>query len=350
MHDKLTAPKVFSMPLTVAVEVTQRCNLQCEYCCVGGMDCNDLPTVEWKRIFKELTDNKILNVEITGGEPFVRKDLFELIDVIKDGCQFSIKTNATLITAGIAKKLKTYRYLRGIGISLDGASAELHDITRGKGSFDKVIRGIGNLKEQKILFGLMVTVNKYNCNHLEELVVKGKSVGAGNITFNRPMYVGKGKTAECFEFSTEQLRSIAYILQDLKNRYPDYVVTGEWELLAEIYKFKDQMDSGFRDKEAVCVRGCTLGVGSLFIRSDGDTTPCPFLEKPVCGNLLESSLYDIWNNSEVLQKVREQNDEVYVNDCVEDCAYKKICAPGCSIHTDDNSMRDTFFCIGGKSA
>lgn len=346
MYDGLTLPKFFSMPLTVAVEITQKCNLQCEYCCVGELNNEDLSTGDWKRIFNEFVDNKVLNVEITGGEPFLRKDLFEILDVIKDKCWFSIKTNATLITEAIAKRLSEYEHLRGIGISLDGPILEIHDKTRGQHTFDKVMLGIEKLKKQQIVFGLMVTVNKYNCGFLEELVVKAKEIGASNVTINRPMYVGRGKTAECFDFDKEQLRNIALELENLKSKYSGYVLIGEWELLAEINKLKDRIDAGIEDKDVMCKSGCTLGVGSLFIRSNGDTTPCPFLEKPICGSVLESSLYNIWNESEMLQELREKNEKLYKNDCKEKCIYKKICVPGCNTYMNDGNMRDLFFCIG----
>lgn len=276
MHDKLTLPKVFSMPLTVAVEITQKCNLRCEYCCVGEPNSRDLSISDWKRIFKEFVDNKVLNVEITGGEPFLRKDLFELLDVIKDKCQFSIKTNGILITEEIAVQLKRYKNLRGVGISLDGPVPEVHDITRGENTFNKVMLGIKRLREQQILFGLMVTVNKYNCDNLEEMVIKAKEIGAKNITINRPMYVGRGKTAECFAFTVEELKDIAFKLEKIKSKNPNYVIIGEWELLAEIHKIKNKIDAGIQNEDVICKKGCTLGVGSLFIRSNGDITPCPF--------------------------------------------------------------------------
>lgn len=349
MHDKLTLPKVFSMPLTVAVEITQKCNLRCKYCCVGEPNSRDLSISDWKRIFEEFVDNKVLNVEITGGEPFLRKDLFELLDVIKDKCQFSIKTNGILITEEIAVQLKRYKNLRGVGISLDGPVSEVHDVTRGENTFNKVMLGIQKLREQQILFGLMVTVNKYNCNNLEEMVIKAKEIGAKNITINRPMYVGRGKTAECFDFTVEQLRDIAFKLEKIKSKNPNYVITGEWELLAEIHKLKNKIDAGIQNEDVVCKKGCTLGVGSLFIRSNGDITPCPFLERPICGNLLESTLYDVWNKSEVLQDIRKKNEKAYENDCKVSCDYKKICVPGCNTYIIDDNMRDMFFCIGSCS-
>ena len=162
-------------------ETTLRCNAKCKHCgSRAGEDCNfkdELNTEEIKNALHSIANkydaSKIL-LNITGGEPLVRKDLFEVMEFAQNlGYHWGMTTNAILINDDIIEKMKSTG-MTTISISLDGLE-ESHDEFRGvKGSFSKIIENIKKLKEAKFLNYLQITtvVNKLNINELEEMYKK----------------------------------------------------------------------------------------------------------------------------------------------------------------------------------
>ncbi|CAG0946988.1 partial Antilisterial bacteriocin subtilosin biosynthesis protein AlbA, partial [Anaerolineae bacterium] len=100
------------MPDSVIIAVTGRCNLSCKYCYYADemVALRDLPAETWITFFEELRDAGVMRVTLSGGEPFARRDIWQLIDgVVRNKMRFSILTNGTLITDEMADRLNTYR-------------------------------------------------------------------------------------------------------------------------------------------------------------------------------------------------------------------------------------------------
>ena len=118
-------------------------------------------------------------VIITGGEPLLRQDIFELA---RHGTQNNLRmvmaTNATLITPSIADQIKSSGIKR-VSISLDGASAESHDEFRMvPGAFEAALEGIDLFKKAKIEFQINTTVTRHNVNQIEEILNRAMKLGA----------------------------------------------------------------------------------------------------------------------------------------------------------------------------
>ena len=142
--------KIIRTPRSVDLDITNRCNLRCRYCYhfsgPGDVD-KDLPKAEWLRFFEELNHCAVMNVILAGGEPFFREDLRELIEgIVANGMRFNILSNGTLITEDMAEFLFSTGRCDGVQVSIDGSKPKTHDACRGKGSFDRAIKGIKRLK------------------------------------------------------------------------------------------------------------------------------------------------------------------------------------------------------------
>ncbi|HGE70592.1 TPA: radical SAM protein, partial [Candidatus Poribacteria bacterium] len=129
--------RVMKTPRSVDIEITTRCNLRCKYCAhftsAGDVD-NDLPKEEWLKFFEELNRCAVMDVVLSGGEPFHRKDITEIIEgIIRNKMRFSILSNGTLITDEVAKFLSETKRCDSVQVSIDGSKPESHDIFRGKG-------------------------------------------------------------------------------------------------------------------------------------------------------------------------------------------------------------------------
>jgi MoaA/NifB/PqqE/SkfB family radical SAM enzyme len=129
----------------VVWNVTRRCNLKCVHCYSESENREydgELNKEESLRFLDSLADFRAPVVLFSGGEPLIRKDLFELISHARSkGMRAVVSTNGTLITEDVALKLKDAG-LSYVGVSLDGLR-DRHDYFRGlKGAFDRSVEGI----------------------------------------------------------------------------------------------------------------------------------------------------------------------------------------------------------------
>jgi len=150
----------FRPPYLLAISPTMHCNLRCIGCYAGGYPWQDY--LSFETLDRLLTEAKEMGMRffvVTGGEPFVRKDLFDLYEKHND-CSFLIYTNGTLITD---QRIEQMVKLGNIGpaISLEGFKQET-DTRRGEGVFDKIMESMDRLREAGVLFGFSGTVTRHN--------------------------------------------------------------------------------------------------------------------------------------------------------------------------------------------
>ncbi len=151
-YTKLVSKKNFT-PLSGHFDLTYRCNLECIHCYVKGSEekSKELTTNQWKKIIDQIKDAGCLFLNLSGGEPLIRKDFIDIYDYAKRaGFVISIFTN------GLAFDQKLIRYLiksppNSIEITLNGINKTTYQaITQTKGAFQKVIKNIYALKDAKI--------------------------------------------------------------------------------------------------------------------------------------------------------------------------------------------------------
>ncbi len=161
-------------PRSVDIAITGRCNLRCQYCFYADEMTarTDLTTAQWLAFFDQLGKLGVMDVCLTGGEVFTRRDLFELIDgIIANRMRYSMLTNGTLITESILaefEKGKRRQRLNSIQVSIDGSTAEIHNLSRPH-SFDRAVRGLRLLKGAGFPLTVRVTINRHNVNDLENI-------------------------------------------------------------------------------------------------------------------------------------------------------------------------------------
>lgn len=156
----------------VVWNITRLCNLKCVHCYNdSGADrtCNDISNEGAKGVLDDLAGFSVPSVLFSGGEPLMRKDLFELIGYAVDkGLRTVISTNGTLIDKKAAKMIKD-RSVSYVGISLDGIGA-VNDKFRGMdGAFDRAVAGIRNCQDAGVRIGLRLTLTKRNVQDIEQL-------------------------------------------------------------------------------------------------------------------------------------------------------------------------------------
>lgn len=169
--------------------VTNRCNLQCKMCgqwkAEGEDISQELSTRQWCDIIDSAVKMKTAVISITGGEPFLREDIFEIIDYIKKRKIAShICTNGTMFNEDVIKRLKKSPP-NSISISLDSDKAEIHNDLRGVDCFDTVVRGINLLKRNipESNIGINYLITRRNFYNMDRMVFFAEKLGVNQIKF-----------------------------------------------------------------------------------------------------------------------------------------------------------------------
>lgn len=320
----------YSAPLNVCLSITSRCNLDCKHCINRNLSASesDLTTQELFKVIDQLGQAKVFNISIFGGEPLTHPDFFQIVDYLnKYPFSLSLNTNATLIDRSVARQLKEHNIKRSV-VSFDGSNEQVMDNVRGEGSFKKNIRGIEALVTEGLDVLLSVTVTKLNYKDIRQMVLLGKKLNARAIRFN---FVFVGGNAICFIKEIylspkEELEIIEEVCR-LKKEFPDFV-SGDSAYLFQKNKL-EEMKTYTPSTDKISIPFCGAATSKCNIRADGWVTPCELIWEAKCGNLKEQNFTDIWQNSKMMQEIREPL-ELDLNEIPEckGCQYQYICFIG----------------------
>jgi radical SAM protein with 4Fe4S-binding SPASM domain len=322
--------KHLSAPLDACISITKRCNLKCKHCCTDvSLDDNELSYEEITRIIDELKDAKIFRLHIFGGEPLVRKDFFDILRYgKKKKFALAINTNCTLVNDSTVQELKKLWPI-GIATSLDGSTAKIHDMLRGKGAFDKAVRGIKKLTGAGFPLVAEAVVTKYNLDDLVRIAAFAKSIGIRRMRYIPVFYGGQAK---CFQSdispNPEDYKKGAEIARELLSKFPDFAEGAFVDGLTQIEGYKKLKRKKYQ--RAAKLSLCGAGRLTVGIRSDGMVIPCSAIWDIPCGSLREKSFLEIWNNSDVLDRFRNI-DRVSMDSIAEckTCELKYFCQGNC---------------------
>lgn len=298
-------------PVNVTWEVTYNCNLSCIHCLSdsGLKRKGELTTRECLSVIDELSAMKVFQLNIGGGEPFMRPDFLYLMDYAhKKGMVTCISTNGTLIDRQIAKKLD--HPLVYIQVSLDGATAKSNDPIRGKGSFDKVLAALALLKERDIEVSINTVLTKLSILELDQMVSLAAAYGAKyRVSRFRPS--GRGKESwSRLNVSKNEMR-----------KFSDWL---------NIHLGVSTGDSFFsvtsEDRRTLGLNMCGACKLTCCISPEGGIYPCAFLQEDdfKAGNVRDDSFLGVWETSPVFNSFRQ----LEIKSC-ESCHRFDLCHGGC---------------------
>lgn len=303
--NKRTAP-----PKEICIIVTYRCNAKCNMCDVWNYPTRAGEEITTEDIGKLPSGLRFIN--ITGGEPFIRRDLAEIIETIRPKTERIVISNNGYFTERIVELCKKYPDL-GIRISTEGLQKTNDEIRKIPNGFDRTMRTLLTLRRMGIKdIGFGMTVQDVNCNDLLPLYELSDALG--------------------YEFATATLHNSHYF-HKLDNKIDDKdMVCGEFsKLIGELLKSKS-MKKWFRAYFNYGLMNyiyggkrflpCEMGTESCFIDPSGDILACNGMDVKIpMGNIREKSFEDIWN-SEQANKVRD-----IVRTCQKQCWMVGSAAP-----------------------
>lgn len=159
--------------------ITNRCNLRCRHCYVGDPHHHDLPFEKIKKALEEFEEIQGLRLLISGGEPLLHPNFWAINEILRNyEFRSVLLSNGTLVTEEVAKRLKVHE----VQLSLDGMRKG-HEILRGEGTFDKVVRAIDVLKDANIKVSIASMIHRGNLDEFNELsdFIQSKEIKEWNV-------------------------------------------------------------------------------------------------------------------------------------------------------------------------
>jgi len=350
------------LPRVVAWEITRKCNLTCAHCRASAECINyegELETAECYTQVDELVKlgNSILI--LTGGEPLMRADLFDIAKyAIGQGLRVVIATNGTPITPAIARQMKEIGIPR-ISVSLDFPTAKDHDDFRGQpGAFDGAVRGIRFAQEAGVSFQINTTITRLNVDCLEDLLKLALELGAAAF---HPFFLvptGRGKELAHLELSAEEYERTLNWVYDRQEELTDHIFFKPTDAphYFRILRQRAACGDGTLHKSlaahhvhtgrsglSTLSRGCLAGIGFMFISHIGDVQGCGYLTVKA-GNVKEQALSEIWHDSPLFNDLRQF--DALQGKCGL-CEYRRVCG-GCRARAYEetgNYMAEEPYCV-----
>ncbi len=286
--------------------LTERCNLACRHCYQGKRSGDEMSFSEIKKVITEVSDmikdwtdsygvSFAPAMNVTGGEPLLRKDLFDvLLEMKKCGFQIHLLTNGTLVDKERALVLADL--VDGVQVSMEGPE-DIHDAIRGSGSYSASVSGVGHLVDAGIAVTLNVTISHINARAAGYIIAFGSRAGVKRVGFSRLVPAGRGRSLLPQMLSREGLRMFYEGLLSLESPGPT-IVTGD--PVAAQMNLKTRGDAG-----DTAISGCAAGIAGLTIQPNGNVTPCRRLPVSL-GNVRNDSLRELWAASPVLDALRDR--------------------------------------------
>lgn len=297
--------------------IIDQCNLRCRHCALaaGPLLGTWLEANTAYRLIDEAVDANVEAIAFSGGEPLLHPDIMDLLAHTAGRTNTLLATNGTLINRRVAGKLAELGV--SVQISLDGATAEVHDAIRGRGAFARTWQGIERLQSAGIgeHLALNVTLMRPNIGQVREFVDLAATRGIPGLRFIQVQKMGRA----------------AKLWEDLAPNNEQY---------AEAYRYLylDRPENGVAvspgltglDLEAPAEGWCPLG-RLLIVDAGGDIYPCSLLMAAPfrLGNMAELSLADALASPALLSLVAACGRRKERISACRRCALQQFCCGGC---------------------
>ena len=323
----------------VVWNTTRRCNLACRHCYLDAQSCAgpELTTAQAGEFIADLGRMQVPVLLLSGGEPLLRPDLYELIAMASEaGVRTGLSTNGMLISREAAREMRQAG-LRYAGVSLDGMAAT-HDEFRGQaGAFEQAVEGLKHSMAAGLHTGVRFTVNAQNVHDLGPLLDFVRDLGVPRFCMYHLVYAGRGDAG--MDITPEQSRSVIALIIERTQRYhregagleiltvdnPADGIAIHEQVRREHPERADQV-YGLLAQHG----GCSAGVKIANVDHEGKVHPCQFWTQATLGNVTHRPLSEIWADTSLPLLAALRNRQAHLQGYCAECAHSEVCG-GCRV-------------------
>jgi len=305
-------------PSLVSWNLTRKCNLQCPHCYMEGgtAEERELTTDECLALIEEMTDLGTEMLILTGGEPLLRRDIYQIAQTASDaGMWVVMGTNGVLVNEHVADKMVECG-VKGVGISIDSIDPQKHNSFRGgPNAWEYSVRALDICKRKGLEVLVQTTVMDFNRDEIPELMAFARELGAWS--FNLYFLVQTGRGQKMNDLDPGVTDAMLREMVDHQDDYRPMLVRSK--CAPQFKQIAYEMGRGGLESG-----GCMAGTQYCRITPSGDITPCPYMTV-VAGNVRDQSLAEIWTASPVLRDLR---DRTKLQGRCGACEFNELCG-GC---------------------
>lgn len=320
-----------SRPVVVVWELTLACNLKCGHCGsrAGKKRPNELTTAECVEVIRQCARLGTREITLIGGEAYMRPDWLEIIRAITDhGMHCNLQSGGYALTDEKVRLAKEAG-LRSAGISIDGLR-DLHDRIRGvKGSYDRCLEALANLRRHGVPFSVNSQITADSMPELRPLL--HVLAGHGVRNWQLQLTVAMGNAADHPEMILQPYKLLE-LMPFLAELYDEALDLGVLIQPGNNIGYFGPYEHKWRvSEEARHWQGCAAGHTGLGIEADGTIKGCPSLAtKPYAGgNVREMTIQEIWETTGELRFARDRTTDDLWGFCGT-CYYADVCRAGCT--------------------
>ena len=295
----------------ISWNVTRRCNLSCAHCYLPAVTRNEWPgtspvdELTTQEAFQLIDQIGLVNPEVmlilSGGEPMLRQDIFELSAYASEkGMMVVLGSNGVLIDKPVARLMKRSG-VSGISISLDSVLPEVHDAIRScPGAWKQAVAAIKHCTNEGLSVQINTVVTSRNFDKLPEMTAYARSLGA---TVYSPFFlVCTGRGEELTDISPQQYEQVLSFVVESQGNNNGMMIRTRCAPTVRRILYERNPDSPLLK---MGIGRCLAGRSYCRISPEGDVTPCPYLPL-AAGNIREKDFTDIWNNAGLFGSLRKQ--------------------------------------------
>ncbi len=275
------------VPLSAHLDLTYRCNERCEHCYLDHDDHGEMTTAEIKDLLRQFADAGVFFLTLSGGEPLIRRDCFEIIEDARSlGFNVKLKTNAILIREKEALRLRALG-VEQVQISVYSDRPEVHDaITKVPGSLERTVKAIRFLRSQGLRVTMANVLMRSNRGDTEGVHDLAGKLGAH--------YTLDPTITPMMDGNTSVLR-LRVDASEISSYFHNPSLVGDVESFCA--------PPAAVDAQVLEGLPCSAGHTSCYVSPYGDVYPC--VQFPLtCGNVRQQKFLEIWRDSPQLAEVR----------------------------------------------
>lgn len=325
----------------IAWEATRRCNLSCVHC-RSSSELNSynsaFDTDKAKKLIDDITAFATPVMVLSGGEPLMRPDLFEIAAYgTEKGLRMCVATNGTLVTEAVCEDMKRSG-IRMVSMSLDGPDAATHDNFRGHpGAFEGVVQAAERFRRHGIKFLINSSFTKRNQETIGDTMRVAKSLGATAWYMFMIVPTGRGQEVSSELIDADDYEEILKWHYDAEMEEDDMLMRPTcaphyYRIVPQLNKERardERLKSRTLQFSTGGSKGCLAGQLICLITAEGEVYPCSYFPRSA-GNVLETSFQKIWDDSELFAELRDFSS--YGGKCGV-CEFVNVCG-GCRARAD----------------